>query len=411
MKQPRVLIVNKFYYRRGGDCVCAINLEHLLRARGHDVAVFAMRHPLNEPSPSDAYWPPEVDFGGGPSAKLAAMRRTLGMGDVRRCFARMLSDFRPDVVHLNNIHSYLSPVVGAMARDAGIPVVWTLHDYKLICPSYSCLRSGRVCEECFASGGSKSRVLATRCMKGSLAASALAYVEALRWSARRLSGFTSRFICPSDFMARMMRRGGYEPAKLVTLCNFIDPGMERDFRQLLASGSLSRMREPYYCYVGRLSAEKGVATLLEAASRVPYELRVAGDGPLAAELRSRYASAPNIRFLGRLDGHGVRSLLASARLSVMPSECYENNPLGVIESLCAGTPVVGASIGGIPELLDPATGVLFQSGSVSALTDALDRAWSAPYDHAAIAAASLERFSSAAHYARLSDIYRAVVGR
>lgn len=411
MKQPRVLIVNKFYYRRGGDCVCTINLERLLRARGHDVAVFAMRYPLNEPSPWESYWPPEVDFGGGPADKLAAVRRTLGLGDVRRCFARMLGDFRPDVVHLNNIHSYLSPVVGALARHAGIPVVWTLHDYKLICPSYLCLRSGRVCEECFASAGArKSRLIATRCMKGSLAASAVAYVEARRWSAPRLSRFTSRFICPSDFMARKMEQGGYDPAKLVTLCNFIDPDMERAYRQLLDSGTLSRMREPYYCYVGRLSAEKGVATLLEAASRLPYELRVAGDGPLAAELRSRYASARNIRFLGRLDGHGVRSLLASARLSVMPSECYENNPLGVIESLCAGTPVVGASIGGIPELLDHASGLLFDSGSASGLTHALGRAWNTAYDHAAIAVASLQRFSAAAHYTSLADIYRAAFG-
>lgn len=406
MKQ-RVLIVNKFYYRRGGDCVCAMNLEQLLRSKGHEVAVFAMRYPENEPSQWDSYWPAQVDFAGGESEKLAALRRVLGHGDIKRCFARILKDFRPDVVHLHNIHSYLSPVLAKMAAQRRIPVVWTMHDYKLLCPSYSCLRDGEPCELCFTD---KSQVLKLRCMKGSLAASAIALAEARKWNPKDLQKWTSRFICPSAFMATKMASGGFAPEKLATICNFIDPEVATRMERLAPEGSAAP-RKPYYCYVGRLSAEKGVGTLLAAAAELPYDLLVAGDGPLGNELRKRYDSCKNIRFLGRLDASKIAILLSQARLSVMPSECYENNPLGVIESLCAGTPVVGANIGGIPELLDEASGVTYTSGSKEELKEAIKRLWERKCDHSALAARSLRRFTSAAHYNQLSRLYSEVTAK
>lgn len=399
--KPRVLLVNKFYYRRGGDCVCVLNLEEMLRARGHEVAVFAMRHPENLPSPWESYWAPEVGFAGGAGAKLNAVSRTMGFGSIRRRFRRILRDFRPDVVHVHNIHSYLSPVVVRIAHDAGIKVVWTLHDYKLLCPSYACLRDGSPCELCF---GRKGQVLATRCMKGSLAASAVAYAEALRWNRSVLSRMTSGFICPSRFMKEKMAQGGFPQEKLTVLCNFLAPEMASRMERN-AVGGHTREREPYYCYVGRLSVEKGVGTLLQAAAGLPYELRVAGDGPLAEELRAKYAHCGNIRFLGRLDAEGVEKLLASARLSVLPSECYENNPLGVIESLCCGTPVVGARIGGIPELISEDTGVTYPSGDVEALRASIARAWTTDFDHGGIATRSLLRFSATAYYKALCTIY------
>ena len=399
--KPRVLIVNKFYYRRGGDCVCALNLERLLRERGHEVAVFSMDHPENLPSEWSRYWASGVDFSGGAKEKVAAVRRILGQGDIRKSFGRILREFKPDVVHLHNIHSYLSPIVGRMARAAGARVVWTLHDYKLLCPAYACLRNGTVCEECFTD---KKRVLATRCMKGSLAASALAYAEALKWNRKTLEKFTHKFICPSSFMARKMSQGGFSEGKLATLCNFIAPEAAEEFLRLSAQGH-SGPREAYYCYIGRLSPEKGVGTLLEAAAELPFELRVAGGGPLADELRNRFSHCKNIKFLGHLGGDEIVELLSRARLSVMPSECYENNPLGVIESLCAGTPVVGAEIGGIPELIDNESGVTFPSGSVDELRQAILKAWNGGFDNNAIARQSLVRFSSTAYYTKLMEIY------
>ncbi len=397
MKQ-RVLIVNKFYYNRGGDCIASINLENLLKANGYEVAFFAMKYPENFESEYSQYFASQIDFSGGITAKIAAAKRIFGLGDVARDFKKILRDFRPDVVHLNNIHSYISPIVAKIAKRHHCRVVWTLHDYKLLCPSYSCLRDNASCELCFHK---KSPVLKLRCMKNSLAASALAYIEALRWNRATLERYTDAFICPSQFMALKMTSGGFNPDKLKVLCNFVDPVKLEKFRT-----AEEHTRLDYYCYVGRLSQEKGVATLLEAASQLPYELRVAGDGPLSEELRSRFAHCNNIRFLGRLDASEVSRLLGEARFSVIPSEWYENNPLGVIESLCAGTPVVGARNGGIPELISPSSGIVFTPKDVVKLQKAIEQAFATEWNNNAIQADALTRFSPEQHLAALISIYQ-----
>lgn len=391
----RVLIVNKFYYNRGGDCIAAMNLERLLRDNGYEVAFFAMQYPDNVASDYSKYFASEVDLLHG--SKIAAAKRILGFGDVRSQFAKLLYDFRPDVVHLNNIHSYLSPVLAQLAKKHGCRVVWTMHDYKLVCPTYSCRRDNTNCELCFHN---KRMVLKTRCSKGSLAASMMSYLEALRWSRGLLERCTDKFICPSQFMALKMTQGGFNPDKLEVLCNFVDPVKLDKFRKVGL-----KERKDYYCYVGRLSQEKGVATMLEAASQLPYELRVAGSGPLAGELRKRYSGCLNIKFMGVLDAVEVSNLLAEARFSVMPSECYENNPLGVIESLCAGTPVLGARNGGIPELINGNNGIVFEPKNVEALKESIEQAMNCEWNYQNIQTEALARFSPVTHLKKLERIY------
>lgn len=400
MKQ-RVLLVNKFYYRRGGDCVYLLNLEEMLRSRSHEVAVFAMDYPENDPSEWSPYFASEVSFQGGARQKLKAVERTLGMGDINRSFTAILDRFKPDVVHLNNIHSYLSPQLAVIARKRGIRVVWTMHDYKLVCPSYSCLLHGKPCELCI--GGSKSHVVKERCMKGSLAASSIAWVEACKWNRDKLSACTDMFICPSEFMAGKMRQGGFPAEKIVTLNNFMAPAIwEKSVQR-----EVNTSRDDYYCYIGRLSEEKGVETLLKAAATLPCRLRIAGTGPLADRLRKEYAAIDNIEFLGHLDGDGVYNLLSGARFSVVPSEWYENNPFSVIESLCAGTPVIGAEIGGIPELITPADGMTYTSGDSEALISAIGNMWDRNFDHKKISRNALDRFNPERHYISLNKIYGA----
>ena len=397
----RVLLVNKFYYPRGGDCVVVLNTEALLREHGIEADVFAMQYPENLPARYQNRFASEVSFSGGMGNRLRALRRTLGMDDVSHCFKAVLDEFKPDVVHLHNIHSYLSPVVGVLAHQRGIRVVWTLHDYKLLCPRYDCLLDGRPCERCVTGG--KHDVLTHRCMKGSLPASAVARMEAIKWNRRVLEQNTDLFVCPSQFMADMMKKGGFNPAKLLVLNNFIDPIKFRRYQAI----DNTVPREDYYCYVGRLSAEKGLASLLEVASRLPYRLKVAGGGPLEAELRERYGAYSNIEFLGMLDADAVARLLANARLSVVPSQWYENNPLSVVESLCAGTPVAGADIGGIPELIDDESGIVFKPFDNDALSAALSSALPRRWNHAEIARKSLQRFSQQTHLQVLmNDVYR-----
>lgn len=396
----RVLLVNKFYYPRGGDCIVVLNTEKLLRENGVDVQVFAMAYPDNLPSHYQERFASEVTFGGGIGNQAKALKRTLGMGDVKASFKAVLDEFQPDIVHLHNIHSYLSPIVGELAHKHGARVVWTLHDYKLLCPRYDCLLDSKPCEACFS--GAKHNVLSHRCMKGSLAASAVAWLEALKWNRSKLEKMTDLFVCPSNFMATKMKNGGFSPDKVKVLNNFLDPiklglyqGMDK-----------SVTREEYYCYVGRLSSEKGVTDLLEAASRLPHRLKVAGGGPLEAMLRDRYAGFPIIEFLGMVDAAHVAQLLSRARFSIIPSQCYDNNPLSLIESLCAGTPVAGSDIGGIPELIDSNNGIVFQPFDKEAISTAITMAMTRRWDHAAIARQALERFSPATHMNKLTnDIY------
>ena len=157
--------------------------------------------------------------------------------------------------------------------------------------------------------------------------------------------------------------------------------------------------------MGRLSQEKGVETLLKAASELPYKLKVAGGGPLAEEMKDKYAGA-NVQFLGHIDAEAVSELLAHARCVVTPSECYENNPLSVIESLCAGTPVVGARIGGIPELVKPENGLTYTPKSVKELSACICKVMeSADYDYASIARASRKAFSAEVHMSLLEKVY------
>ena len=396
----RVLLVNKFYYPRGGDCVVVLNTEALLRENGVEAQVFAMEYPLNQPAHYQDRFASRVSFSGSKADQWRAMQRALGRGDIKERFEAVLDDFKPDVVHLHNIHSYLSPVVGELAHKRGIRVVWTLHDYKLLCPRYDCLLNDKPCEKCHTS--SKMNVLTHKCMKNSLPASGVAWLEALRWNRRKLEQNTDVFICPSQFMADKMTAGGFDPSKIKVLSNFLDPVKLKQYQTINSNAP----REDYYCYVGRLSAEKGIENLLEVASHLPFHLKVAGSGTLEPAMRIKYAGCPNIEFLGILDAPQVANLLSGARFSIAPSQCYENNPLSVIESLCTGTPVAGSNMGGIPELINSGNGIVFQPFDKETLSTAITMSMAREWNHAAIAREALERFSPAGHvHTLLKDIY------
>ena len=394
----RILLVNKFYYPRGGDCICTINLEKLLVSKGFDAAVFSMRYKKNLTSVYDSYFASEVNFStGGMMGRLKAMLRIFGMGDIKKSFEKILDVYDPHIVHLHNIHSYLSPVLAEMAYKRGCKVVWTLHDYKLICPSYSCLNKGKICELCFKD---KSQVFKTRCMKGSLAASTLAYAESLYWNREKLERYVDKFICPSRFISDKMEEAGFHKAKLKVICNFIEQSKIDCFNK---SGLKSK--EDVYCYVGRLSPEKGVEDLLKAAVRLPYKLYVAGDGPLLDKLKAEYEQE-NIVFLGHLSSDGVVDLISRSKAMVIPSAWYENNPLSVIESLCMGTPVIGTKIGGIPELIENGiNGCLVPVSDSEAIKEAVTNIFSMTFDYEHIAKISRDIYSAERYYSELEKIY------
>ena len=383
----KILLVNKFYYRRGGDCIYMLNLEQLLKTHGHEVAVFAMQYPENLPSEWSRYWPSEM-------TAVKALTRPFGDGEVKRKFTQLLDDFRPDVVHLNNIHTQLSPVIAEIAHQRGIRVVWTIHDSKLLCPRYDCLQNGKhLCKECFID---KRAVLRHACMKNSLPASVIAYLEAKRWSRARLESCTDLFICPSQFMADRMMEGGFSKEKIRVLCNFID------VEKCLMSSYTDR--SDYYCFVGRLSHEKGVKTLVEAARQLPYQLIVIGGGPLEDEFQT--VSASNISFIGQQEWDKIKEIEGKSKFSVLSSEVPENNPLSIIEAQSLGTPVLGANIGGIPELIEEnVTGMIFESGSVENLKQKIFQMWGSSFDYEGIAQTAQRKYNSDQYLKALVKIY------
>ena len=378
---------------RGGADLVNIRLEELLKSKGHEVAVFSCGYSKNIKVHWDEYFPEEVDFFGSFSSKLKAASRAIWGSGVREKYEKLISDFNPDLVHIHNVHSYLSPIVARIAYEHHLPVVWTLHDYKLICPAYSCLCREQVCEECF---NAPYRVVLRKCMKNSWSASIVAYCEILNWNKSKLQRYVDTFICPSDFMQRKMIAGGYSSKQLTTLCNFIPSEFTSE----------ERPREDYYCYVGRLSPEKGVETLLKAAIDCSYTLKVAGDGPLFLQLKKRYQS-DKILFLGKLNNKEVSALLAGARFSVTPSECYENNPLSVIESLCMGTPVLGSDNGGIPELIEEGcTGEIFHAKDITDIKKKIKKMFNTDFNYSLISKKSQERFSESVHFDKLLKLYQ-----
>lgn len=390
----RILLSNKFYYPRGGDCICTINLEELLKKEGHEVAIFAMDYPENLPTPWSKYFPSEIKF--KPSiGMIEAFTRPFGSAEVKKKFTALLNNFKPDVVHLHNIHSQLSPIMVEVAKKRGIKVVWTLHDYKLLCPRYDCLRNNvEVCEACFTD---REQVLVHKCMKNSKLASYLAYYEAKKWHRERLEKSTDFFISPSSFLAQKMVQGGFTANKIKTLCNFID--VEKTQKD-------DYSKEEYYCYIGRLSHEKGVKTLIEAAKQLPYKLKIIGGGPLMESLKAK-AGTSAIDFLGYKQWPEIKEIVGKAKFSVIPSEWYENNPLSVIEAQCLGTPVLGAKIGGIPELIETGvTGMLFESKNVTDLKDKIEQMHAHTFDYKKIALEAQQRYAADNYYTQLMEIYK-----
>lgn len=391
----RILLANKYYYFRGGDCVYTLGLEKLLQEKGHEVAVFAMDYPDNLPTPWSKYFPSEVSFSPKyPSKFIKAFLRPLFSWEVYRKFSKLLEEFRPDVVHLNNIHTQLSPLIAKIAHDRGIKVVWTLHDYKLLCPRYDCLCDGKSCELCFS--GDKGHVVKNKCVKGSLIASVVAWMESKRWNRKKLERYVSSFICPSQFMKEKMMIGGFDETKLFVSYNFINKEKLK--------GDLA-VKKNHYCFVGRLSREKGIETLLRVAAKQPQKLVVIGDGPLGADLRDEYKNFPQIEFLGHCTWEEVKAWVETSQFLVVPSEWYEVFGLTILEAVSLNTVVVGARNGAIPELLKLFPHCeIFQAGSEKDLLEKIENLLTDGVPQVNYSSV-IEEFLGESYYKRLIPVY------
>ena len=255
----------------------------------------------------------------------------------------------------------------------------------------------------------KLAVVKHRCMPGSIPGAIVGYLEAKKWNKDVLQKYVDWFLPPSKFMMDTCVKGGYSPEKFRVLCNFID------VTKLPEVSSKTQIKEDYYVYLGRVNEVKGVRTLCKAAAQLDKKLIVIGDGEQLPELKETYKDCSHIEFKGLMQWEEFMPILQKARMMVLPAEWSENNPLTVIESQSLGTPVLGANIGGVPELIVEdgksaaamvPNGMTFTSGDVEDLKDKIEKMFAHDFDYQAIAKDAIERYSSEAYYHKLMDYYK-----
>ena len=403
----KILLVNKFHYRKGGAETYYLTVGSELERMGHEVAYFSMKHPNNLPCKWDRYFVAQREYNDVKNP-LSAVRDGIALiysPEAKRNFQALCEEFRPDVVHLNNVHRQitLSILDAPYLKEHHVPVFYTAHDYVTVCPGYLMLDGeGRVCDACLEDGKYR-HCIENRCVKGSRAKSALAALEASFNRSHRSNERIDRVIAPSRFMRSKLIEGGWPEGKVVALQNFADDAILA--RASGVAGDVTDRESPYLLFFGRLSAEKGVDVLLRAfdaaAPSLPRDMRliVVGDGPDAAEFRELAASldsASRIEFAGYQTGDALQTYVERASLAIASSRCRENMPYSIVEAFAAGTPVVGTRIGGIPELVaDGVTGFACEPGDVATMADAMVR--------------GAETFLDAPVYVRMQESCRAYV--
>ncbi len=406
----RVLLVNKYYHLRSGTERYLFNLKRLLESRGHRVEVFAMAHPLNEPASYSGRFVPHMDFHAIRAERFVeAGARVIWYPEAARRVARVLDDFRPDIVHIFNIYHHISPSVLPPIGRRGIPVVQTLNDYKLVCPNYLLYTRGAPCTRC--QDGRYVPAVRHRCLHGSWSWSVLAALEMTGHKALRVyERHVAKFITPSLFVKDVVESFGLPPGRSVHIPYFLFPS---DFE---AVGD----DQGYIAYMGRLSPEKGLMTLLRAMQRVPdVRLLMVGGGAMrpVLEIAARRLGLGNVSFMGHLDGEGLRLALAGARFTVLPSEWYEVFGQSILESFAAGKPVVAARIGGIREVVGEgadAGGLLVAPGDEEELAGCIRRLWHHPGEARDMGVRGRRRifeggFEDESHYSQILSLYRALV--
>ncbi|MBF8280824.1 MAG: glycosyl transferase [Candidatus Magasanikbacteria bacterium] len=350
------------------------DLMSALEGAGHEVIHFSMHHPKNAPTPWSEYFVSEIDFR-KPGGTLRKAGRILYSLEAANNLEALLKIVKPDVAHLHNIYQHLSPSILTVLKNHKIPVVQTLHDYKLMCPNYKMFTQGSICERCI---GRRFRNAAIhQCINDAFLPSLGAAVElnfhkALQFYERGVD----LFISPSKFMMEKFLEWGEPPEKIVQLPYLVNVDEYAPHPE----------HENYLLYFGRLAVEKGLLTLLNAMQGLPtVQLKIVGVGPQMNELK-KYVDdqvLAKVEFLGFLEGDELKETVANARAVVLPSEWYENYPLAILEAMLMEKIVIASRVGGVPEqITDKETGFLFTPKDVKGLRETIRAVWDLPPDEA-----------------------------
>lgn len=411
MPNMRVLNINKFFFLNGGVERYYFALTQLLEKHGHDVIHFSMQDDRNFPSKFSEYFVSNLNTK-HPGLKLIGQAiRPIWFREAQKQIERLIIDYKPDIAHIHMLYHHLSPSILPVLRKYEIPVVATLHDYKLICPNYLLYTENETCKRC--KGHRYYNAVLHRCLKDSVAVSAYAAVE---MSIHKLTQVYEKhvdlMIAPSKSVRDLMVEFGQDPAKIVVLPHFIDPSFIAK-----QDDEMQPEKEPFMLYFGRLSREKGVDKLLKMmyVYKPGLRLKIAGAGPLESELRAyidQKGLAGKVEFLGHLGGDDLRRQIQLASLCIVPSQTFETFGFAVLESLALGTPVAASRIGAFPEILREDLGELFDPLDLTSMADAVHKLKDrkSPAFSASAKSYAAKQYSSDRHYEQLIDLYQHLIG-
>lgn len=364
----KVLMINKFFYVRGGAEKYMFDLSDELNDRGIDIIPFSMKDSKNRETRYDSYFVNNVSYDGDINIfnKISYGLKSIYSSEARKKIGQLLDVESPDIAHLHNYNYQLTPSILYELKKRNIPVVQTLHDPQVICPHHRLYDFNRnsICEDC--KGHKYFNAVKNKCIKSSYLASALGAIESTVYHyLKTYEKNIDLFISPSEFLKDKIIEFGVSPEKIKVIPNFVDS----DYWEYNSEN------KGYVLFVGRLSEEKGIQILIEAMKQVPdLKLKIAGTGPLSSWLEEfvKKENLENIEVLGYQSGQNLKQLLEESMATIIPAKWYENCPISILESYSCGKPVIGSNLGGIPDMVhNGETGLLFESENIQDLVSAL----------------------------------------
>lgn len=363
----RILLVNKFLYQKGGAETYVIKLGEYLQSKGHEVEYFGLEDSKNILKNRFDLYVKKIDLSQNNLHSIINVHKLIYSNEAKRKMKKILNKYMPDLIILNNIEYHLTPsiilAIGQYKKTKNLKakLFYVAHDYQLICPSHGLFDSDIVpCEKCLT--GNYWNCYKTKCLKKSKLKSLIGSIDSIYWHKRKIYRYVDRIICPSQFMKNKLDTQEEFKNKTIVIHNFVDNAKRKAYT-----------KEDYIINFGKFCKDKGTETLLKVVEQLrDIKFVFAGYGPMENEL-SKYE---NIEFVGFKTGVELKELVSKARLSIYPSEWYENCPFSVIESQMYGTPVIGSNIGGIPELIKIGqTGEVFEAKNVGNLKNTILKLW------------------------------------
>lgn len=390
----RILLVYNSYQEPGGEDVVFRKEGRLLREAGHEVSEYR-----RDNAEIKKY---------SMVRRLGLIGRSVWASDSHRDLSVLLRRNRPEIVHVHNTFPLISPSIFWACRKAEVPVVHTLHNYRLLCPQANFFRAGKPCEDCIT--GNYWQGVVHGCYRNSRVETApVALMLTVHHASKTWTRMVDRYITPSTFARNQFVKAGFPAEQVTVKPNFVDP----DPGQRTDDGS-------YALFIGRVSPEKGAHTLLRAWRQLPktHVLRMVGDGPSRKRLESeaKVDGLSNVEFMGRLPHEQAIDVIKGARFVIFPSELYETFGLGIAEAFACGVPAIASRLGAMQEIVQEGhTGFLFQPGDSDDLARTVARAWSEPEHTRRLGVQARSeyemKYTAAVNYRQLFEIYQQVIAK